>query len=69
MAGDYFIQHWDRHGVAAKIETLFPDFEQLYAAVLEFKKRETDEILKVHLPSHATPAERRKIESLGAQML
>ena len=69
MAANYFVQVWARFGVKAKEEIPFPNFEGLREYVVEFKKNDTSDTLMVHLPSQATPDEKRQMTDLGATLI
>ena len=65
MAKDYTVQFRDKTDVQPKREEAFDRFEPLYEFVKGIDRRNSSDVINVHLPEHATVKERERIMALG----
>jgi hypothetical protein len=66
-ASDYFAEIYTRDRIKAKEVRYFDDFSALTKFIVEFKKANGTNILRVHLPAHATDQKRHSMVEAGAQ--
>jgi len=69
MTGEWEIHIRDRGGMKAKTSEVMKDFDAAIAAVKAFKKTDSGEILRVHVPAKATDKERRELIANGATLI
>ena len=59
----------DRDGAKTKTFDVMKDFDATIMAVKAFKKTDSGEILRVHVPAKATDKERRELIANGATLI
>jgi hypothetical protein len=66
MYAKFSIQFQDKRNAKKPMrETVFDEFTALYEFVKSFDERVSDEAIGVHLPWHASDAQRQQISNLG----
>jgi hypothetical protein len=65
MAKDYTVQIRDKANARPEREQAFDRFEPLYEFVKTIDRRNSSDVINVHLPDHATVKERERIMALG----
>jgi hypothetical protein len=66
-AGDFFAEVYSPDGLKAKEVRYFDEFAALCQFIQSFKEKNSNDILRAHLPARATEDQRRAILETGAQ--
>jgi hypothetical protein len=69
MTCEWEIRIHDRSGAKAKTSDVMRDFDATIAAVKAFKKNDSGDLLRVHVPEKATDKERRELIANGATLI
>lgn len=68
-AGDYFAEVYAPDGIKAKEVRYFDDFAPLLEFVKAFKARNSNDILRMHLPARASNQERQTATEVGGSLV